>query len=127
MATPPEKKAKPGPKPGESNRTCTEEGCDRDHYAKGLCFRHWRASKGYKAGGDRAKANANYDNSDQGKKRHDKSYQKRQIIKKLTGATSITAAFADPVAIAKLREKRAALEAVWDYFTDEQKAILSQE
>jgi hypothetical protein len=26
---------------------CTVEGCDRKHYAKGLCAKHWRAARGY--------------------------------------------------------------------------------
>jgi hypothetical protein len=120
----PKSKAKPGPKKGARKRFCTVEGCDRSHYAKGMCFKHWRASKGYGAGGDRVAANVSYDSSEQGKERHKRSYLKRQIIKKLTGKTSITAAFADPAAVAKLQASEAALDAVWEFFTEEQKAVL---
>lgn len=122
----PKAKAKPGPKKGAKQRFCTVEGCDRSHYAKDMCFKHWRASKGYGAGGDRVAANVSYDSSEQGKERHKRSYIKRQIIKKLTGKTSITEAFADPAAVAKLRSSEAALDAVWEFFTEEQKAVLRQ-
>jgi hypothetical protein len=30
-----------------SNRTCSVEGCDRIHYAKGLCNLHWRRQRQY--------------------------------------------------------------------------------
>ena len=120
----PKPKAKPGPKKGAKQRFCTVEGCGRPHYAKGMCFKHWRASKGYGVGGDRPTANFNYDSSEQGKDRHKRSYLKRQIIKKLTGKTSITAAFADPTAVAKLQASEADLEGVWEFFTEEQKAVL---
>jgi hypothetical protein len=28
-----------------TERTCTKDGCDRDHYARGLCNTHWKAQR----------------------------------------------------------------------------------
>lgn len=105
-------------------KLCTVEGCDRDHYAKGMCFKHWRADKGYGPGGDRVKANAKYDDSEQGRERHKRAYQKRQVVRRLTGVKSITAAFKDADAIAKMQASRHVLEPILDLFTEEQLAIL---
>jgi hypothetical protein len=116
------KKKKKGRPPIHTH--CTVPGCDRKHYAKGMCWKHYRVAQGYPPGGDRKVANEKYDHSERGKARSQRSSKKRYVLRKLTGLKVIGDMFENADAIAKLRtalrEGDSDLALIWTWLTPEQ-------
>jgi len=103
---------------------CKIEGCDRPHYAKGLCVNHWRQSKRYRYSGDRQPIDQKYDKSPKGIERSQRAYQKRRLILAIAGVPTIQQAFSDPEALAKLRSQAKKLKPIWGWMTAEQKSAI---
>ncbi|MFH7241751.1 MAG: hypothetical protein ACHWZW_02770 [Spirulina sp.] len=110
-------------KAGEPDPGCSVEGCDRKHYAKGLCFTHWRAAKGYGPGGDRKAAITKYEQSDAGAERRHRAAAKRLLIRRFSGCSRVADAFTNPESL-RLMASKEGVEELWPYLTSAQKKAL---
>lgn len=108
---------KRGPKPAHA--TCTIDGCDRRHYANGLCRAHDRRIHG------RDKA---YEASDRAKQRQRAYYLRRTAIAAVTGERNLSTVFSSKQHLGTLRKALKAgderLVKVWAFLTDSQKAAI---